>query len=350
MKIIHIEGGLGNQMACYAMYVASRECNAQDKYYFDTYIYDIKDAHSTISMWNGYELERIFNIKVDNLLTLFNQQQIEEQIDYMTKSKFWETGWNYTEHFIAMMDKFGIRVYNAFDTVGASENSQSKFKNIILRKVKQQLAKTSHNIFSFYTKRSIYKVFNMISSESSHYLWQHKKGDYYYNITLDFMKSKFLQQKIGGILRRDFTFPPLLDYNNIEMLKLIENSNSVSIHVRRTDFLEFNEECYKFGYFKRCTKFIKNKINNPVFFIFSDDSEWCENNLDVLGLDFKLDSIYFVNFNSGEESYKDMQLMSKCKHNITTKSSFGWWASFLNDNPEKITCSQMGLYNTTHKF
>ena len=90
----------------------------------------------------------------------------------------------------------------------------------------------------------------------------------------------------------------------------------------------------------------------PIFCFFCDTGsiDWCKNNAEIFGLDFRKDAVYFVDWNKGNESYRDMQLMAKCKHNIITNSSFGWWGAYLNDNSEKITCSPNAWINTTHTF
>ena len=82
ITIIHVEGGLGNQMACYSVYVAAKEANPNDQFYIDTYLYDIKEAHSTISMWNGYELKQVFGVNIPDIRTLFSEKQVEEQLEY----------------------------------------------------------------------------------------------------------------------------------------------------------------------------------------------------------------------------------------------------------------------------
>ena len=62
------------------------------------------------------------------------------------------------------------------------------------------------------------------------------------------------------------------------------------------------------------------------------------------------DSVKFVDWNSGESSWRDMQLITLCKHQVITRSSFGWWGAYLNTNPHKITCSPDPFTNTTHHF
>ena len=100
---------------------------------------------------------------------------------------------------------------------------------------------------------------------------------------------------------------------------------------------------YTNGFFKKAVKYIKKRVDNPLFVVFSEDCEWCKENIDVLGLTDD-DAVAFVDWNNGDDSYRDMQLMSLCKHNIITKSSFGWWAAYINPNPDKIVVSQVSEY------
>ena len=136
------------------------------------------------------------------------------------------------------------------------------------------------------------------------------------------------------------------------MLELIRGCNSISIHARRSDLLFVNGYCYKYGFFKRAVKYIKKHVENPVFFFFTDEKSvgWCEINEKMFGLNFKKDKIYFVDWNKGEDSYRDMQLMAECKHNIFTESSFGFWGAYLNTNPDKITCAPDPTILATNSF
>lgn len=131
-----------------------------------------------------------------------------------------------------------------------------------------------------------------------------------------------------------FTVKIPLRFTNQQLIKRIVETNSVSIHVRRGDFLLYNE--YKgiceVDYYKKAIDYIKSRVQSPLFYIFSTDEEWCMDNLVPLCPD----SYKIVNWNKGEYSYEDMVLMSKCKHNIIAHSSFSWWAAWLNPNDKKI--------------
>ena len=76
-------------------------------------------------------------------------------------------------------------------------------------------------------------------------------------------------------------------------------------------------------------KELRINTSNPVFYCFSDDIEWCKANLP--GADIR-----YVDWNQGSESYLDMYLMSRCKHNVVSNSTFSMWAAWLNNNSEKI--------------
>jgi hypothetical protein len=136
-------------------------------------------------------------------------------------------------------------------------------------------------------------------------------------------------------VRQTFVFnEQMLSAQTSAIKEVIENSESVSIHIRRGDYLS---EKYSIGfasvctldYYKRAIEKITAVVKNAVFFIFTDDKDWVTEN-------FKLENANFVTHNSGEDSWQDMYLMSRCRHNIIANSSFSWWGSYLNNNAEKI--------------
>lgn len=135
-------------------------------------------------------------------------------------------------------------------------------------------------------------------------------------------------------IRKDFSFNNPLDSENKILKDKIQSCNSVSIHIRRGDYLKLDlyKDICDFNYYNEAVEIIKEKVVNPVFYIFSNDLDWCKMNMpNILG-----DSSFYFVHNTGKMSYIDMQLMSECKHNIIANSSFSWWAAWLNLNSSKI--------------
>jgi len=120
----------------------------------------------------------------------------------------------------------------------------------------------------------------------------------------------------------------------IENINDIEQSDSVSIHIRRGDYVTNKVSSIFFvcplEYYIDAITYIKKRVSKPKFYIFSDDLDWCKDNLDIelIGND--------AQFVSGYQDYEDLWLMSKCKHQIIANSSFSWWAAWLNKNTNKI--------------
>ncbi len=117
-----------------------------------------------------------------------------------------------------------------------------------------------------------------------------------------------------------------------ELAKQISNTNSVSIHIRRGDYVTHAHANYFHGicgldYYKEAVSLIAKSNQNIELFIFSDDIEWCQQNI-------KLE--HPTSFVDTKSPYKDLYLMQSCKHNIIANSSFSWWGAWLNKNGEKI--------------
>lgn len=124
-----------------------------------------------------------------------------------------------------------------------------------------------------------------------------------------------------------FKFRPIKDRRNIETQKRILSENSVSIHVRRGDYIENRVlgGLIDIDYYHRALEIIFKNISNPHFFIFSDDPEWVTN---ILTKEIQAPTTQ-INWNKGCDSYLDMQLMASCRHHIIPNSSFSWWGAYL---------------------
>jgi hypothetical protein len=154
-----------------------------------------------------------------------------------------------------------------------------------------------------------------------------------YQILKGYWQSEDYFKKIEDIIRKEFAFSIHLGPKNKKLLEEITNSDSVSIHVRRGDYvsdpkISKHHIALSALYYKRAVKMVKSKISRPSFFIFSDDLKWCRKNLSFV------DRAIFIN--NLPRDYIDMFLMSKCKHNVIADSSFSWWAAWLNSNNDKL--------------
>lgn len=132
-----------------------------------------------------------------------------------------------------------------------------------------------------------------------------------------------------------FRFPEFIDDNNKSLAKLIASKNTVSCHVRRGDYLKdpLYGVCTSEYYVKAIDE-INRKVLPELYCVFSDDIKWCKENLgEIIGKDKE---IVFVDWNKGENSFRDMQLMSLCNHNIIANSSFSWWGAWLNNHADKV--------------
>lgn len=161
------------------------------------------------------------------------------------------------------------------------------------------------------------------------------------------LKNKYLQGywqsekyflNVKNEILKDFKFKSFDDIKNINLMNIIKKNNSTSIHIRRGDYL--NQENRKFyggicndNYYLSAINLIKKKVDRPLFIVFSNDIEWCKK---FFNNKFKDDKFIYVDWNKGENSYKDMQLMSICDNNIIANSSFSWWGAWLNAKDEKI--------------
>ena len=133
-------------------------------------------------------------------------------------------------------------------------------------------------------------------------------------------------------LLQEFTLKTEPNNKNKKIFDLINSTNSVSLHVRRGDYVKLQEThgLCNLDYYNQAIDFIDKKVKNPHFFIFSDDIKWVKKNLKTEH------PCTFIDFNHDKDSVWDIFLMKHCKHNIIANSSFSWWGAWLNENQNKI--------------
>jgi len=224
---------------------------------------------------NGYELEKIFNVHPYRGLKLYQRMYIE---------------------FVQLLATLNIGFYG-------------KLINMVFKKI------TVPENFIYYED-----VFN------------HKKENCLYQGT--WQSEKYFPH-VTELIKQEFRFKEeLLSEYTKSIAYKIKGRNSVAIHIRRGDYL--NKEygngftgCTDICYYKKAINYMYEKLDNPIFYVFSDDSEYAKKH-------FSGSNMEVVDGNKGVDSWQDMYLMSICSHNIIANSSFSWWGAFLNANSEKI--------------
>lgn len=141
---------------------------------------------------------------------------------------------------------------------------------------------------------------------------------------------------------RDETILTQTDFSD-----LINNCDAaVSIHIRRTDFLASSyHNVLTLEYYQKAMHQIVERVQNPIFFIFSDEIFWAKNN-------FSLNkNTYFVSSqNSHQSMLTDFHLMSICKHHIIANSTFSWWPAWLNNHEDKIVIAPKNWYKFNNEL
>lgn len=276
MKIVNIIGGLGNQMFQYAFAVALKLQHPEENVYID-----IQHFHS-------------FFFK-----------------------------------------KFrGMNLHNGFEITNVFPNANLPIAGF------KQLAKITYWIPNYLISRILRKVLPIRKTEwiapyKMNYTYDREAllntRDCYYE---GYWQSVHFYQCIKKELQMLYSHTNPNEYN-LDLIRKIESSASVGIHVRRGDYLdepEFRGIC-GIDYYRKAVCDLLRDGQKHTFFIFSNDIEWCRNNLLKI-----LDGheCVFVTGNSGKDSCWDMFLMTHCKDLIIANSSFSWWGAFLNKKVNRV--------------
>jgi hypothetical protein len=270
MNKILIYGGLGNQMFQYALKVAINQKGNKSEILFSNFFYN--NHH------NGFNIGRAFKLKLPFPLNFYN--------------------------FLLLNGEF---IY------------KNKLSSFLLEKIISQYHKKKYSSLYNEKKEFIYdkNVFQQTDSLLIG-IWQ---------VELYF---KNIREKINT----EFVFKIPKDKKNKKLIDEIQSCNSVSIHIRRGDYLtaewaKSHAVIKDKTYYINSINFINKTIENPHYYIFSDDIQWVKDNL-------KFSNCTFVEHNKNHKAYIDMYLMSLCKHNIIANSTFSWWGAWLNKNENKV--------------
>jgi len=218
--------------------------------------------------------------------------------------------------------KYELNQFNIEESIATEQECvEFRGKEGFVLKIKRKLGLPVKRPYSYYKEKQISVFDNNISN---------KKG----NIYLDgcWQNEKYFKSIRNEILK-DFTLKGDISSEAKKYLEDIKRSQSVSLHVRRGDYVQNTHTNSVHGtcseaYYQKAIKHIEKNIDNPNFYIFSDDIAWCKENFDFLENKFFVDDT--------KSAFDDMELMKNCKHNIITNSTFSWWGSWMNGGNKKI--------------
>lgn len=268
MKIVKFLGGLGNQMFQYAFYLSL-------KHHYGKVKADLT-GFKDYSLHHGFELEKVFGIKLETAREWDLRLYLPERRDWLTRK---------------------------------------------LRRI-------------YGTKHAWYPEKVEFGFDKRIYL------DPYPRYFWGYWQHEAYLKGIEPQIQKSFTFKGDLEGHNLATAQQIKQTPAVSLHVRRGDYLNHPilGNVSNLPYYEKAIETIKKSVGSPQFFVFSDDIKWCRKYLPV-------SEAIFVDWNKGENSYRDMQLMSLCKHHIVANSSFSWWGAWLNSFKDKIVISPKNWVN-----
>jgi hypothetical protein len=149
---------------------------------------------------------------------------------------------------------------------------------------------------------------------------------------------------IEDLIRKEFTFIVPQTGGRKQLSYHIASSESVSLHIRRGDYVADKSTNQKHGvcgpdYYKKAISIIEEKTGSPHFYVFSDDIKWAKENVKISH------PTEYVENNINDNASEDMRLMSQCKHNIIANSTYSWWGAWLNSNPGKTVLTPKKWFN-----
>lgn len=136
---------------------------------------------------------------------------------------------------------------------------------------------------------------------------------------------------IRDILQKDFILKKPIKISS-KLKRVLDSDDTVSIHIRRGDFLKLNRDISQKNYYFDAIEMMQKYVKNPVWLIFSDDIEWVKNNFKISG-----EKVFISDM--GYEDYEELIIMKNCKNHIIANSTFSYWAAYLNpDFDKKVIC------------
>ena len=220
----------------------------------------------------------------------------------------------------AFKNYHNTRIYDVFDLKKSINFKKKEVRFLIFLKIKKFIL----DIFRFFNLSSC-----VISEKNYHNKITTRCDHHQYGYFQDpiFIKNNLLN--IKKILFFKKSFFKIKNFKEISKAK-----NSVSLHIRRGDYVsQSGKKKYVIldkNYYKNAISLMKKKLQNPIFFVFTDDHKY---------------SSFFLKKIFNKERYKliynttgnqDFFLMSQCKNFIISNSTFSWWGPHFSVSSNKV--------------
>lgn len=281
MKIQFLNGGLANQAFQYIFTRYYELAHPGEVMYMDDTYFALNTVH------NGYELEKVFGIKPHMLSECFDADVWNFILEERRKGK----------SVPQILKENGIDMYMISEVEG------------------------NYRIFNPFDGKVVTTPTNQYRPEI-----QDMPDDVYYH---GYWVNEKWFNRYRDVFLKEFTFPEIEDDRNRAYLEEIQNVNSVSLHIRRGDYVTVG---WSLGskWYRYCTDKFKLTIPGQwELFVFSDDIPWCREHGSDLGFG-KFKKVTYVEGNMHGKNYVDMQLMSRCKAMLMSNSAFCYLAWLLN--------------------
>ena len=205
----------------------------------------------------------------------------------------------------------------------------------------QELIEYYNPLPTSYLKRISNKLKKYIFKPSVYIESTHLYNSKFFNLPNDsciiglFQSEKYFQS-IADIIKKEFEFKNSFPKIVTELGTYIKSKNAICVHVRRGDYISNPIYSSMLGsqsneYYRNGVTLISEKTNIDELFIFSDDINWC-----IQNLKFETKTTFITNDLATNNHHAHLHLMSLCKHYVISNSTFAWWGAWLSSNQSKI--------------
>lgn len=160
---------------------------------------------------------------------------------------------------------------------------------------------------------SLYK--ELPKNKENLYLFGYWQSDRYFN-------------KYKDLIIRELKMKTLPSKKNLDLIHKMGEENSCCIHIRRGDYVKLNWVMCDNAYYQKGMEIVATKVENPKFYIFSDDIEWVKKEIKFT------EPVTYIDWKN--EDFRELELMYSCKHFVMSNSSFSWWAQYISNTKDSV--------------